>query len=570
MAPLAVVLVFIMGVFAVAALWVEADIRDQDIAERTAAVEKLFVQKLDKDTNLMIATMRAMMTNPSIERAFRDLDRPALSRQMGSLFANLRDKHHITHLYFTGPDLINLYRFHSPDEFGDEIDRLTTIKARDRQDAEHGLELGALGTLTLRLVMPWRRDDRVIGYLEIGEEIEHLISEIKEGLAVDMLVLVDKRKVSLQQWQRGQDLMKRKGNWERFASHVALAQTTNRPLAALDDRVLQSLLAGRTAEIDDHGRSLHLAAVPLKDAGQRHIGDLVVIRDITALKSTFNWSIVAVTAISLLSAIGVLGVFYLALDRVERDYRRQHDLEHQLLRVNAEYGRILQLEKLSALGTMVGSIAHQLNNPLVGVVNLAQLAERGVDDPERTRELLGEIRSAGEDCRSFVKRMLAFSKVSSFESKPTPIAALIEDTVLLFRQTETRHLPVEVKLPDQAVVLSVDPILLRHALFNLLVNAAQATSNDSAIVISLERDVDPARGAPGWSLAVSDRGRGMPQEVMEKIFVPFYTTRSDGTGLGLPVVQHVALLHGGQVNVSSEPGHGTRIAIWLPDSLSDA
>lgn len=570
MAPLAVVLVFIMGVFAVAALWVEADIRDQDIAERTAAVEKLFVQKLDKDTNLMIATLRAMMTNQSIERAFRDLDRPALSRHMGALFANLRDKHHITHLYFTGPDLINLYRFHSPEEFGDEIGRLTTIKARDRQDAEHGLELGALGTLTLRLVMPWRRDDRVIGYLEIGEEIEHLIGEIKEGLTVDMLVLVDKRMVSLQQWQRGQALMQRKGDWGRFATHATLAQTTNRPLAALDDRILQRLLAGRSAEIDENGRSLHLAAVPLKDAGQRHIGDLVVIRDITALKSAFNWSIVAVTAISLLSAIGVLGVFYLALDRVERDYRRQHDLEHQLLRVNAEYGRILQLEKLSALGTMVGSIAHQLNNPLVGVVNLAQLAERGVDDPQRTRELLGEIRSAGEDCRSFVKRMLAFSKVSSFESKPTPIAALIEDTVLLFRQTETRHLPVEVKLPDQAVVLAVDPILLRHALFNLLVNAAQATSNDSAIVISLEREVDPARGVPGWSLAVSDRGRGMPPEVMEKIFVPFYTTRSDGTGLGLPVVQHVALLHGGQVNVSSEAGHGTRIAIWLPDSLSDA
>ncbi|MDZ4253322.1 MAG: ATP-binding protein [Sulfuritalea sp.] len=570
MAPLAVVLVFIMGVFAVAALWVEADIRDQDIAERTAAVEKLFVQKLDKDTNLMIATLRAMMTNPSIERAFRDLDRPALTRQMSSLFANLRDKHHITHLYFTGPDLINLYRFHSPEQFGDEIDRLTTIKARDRQDAEHGLELGALGTLTLRLVMPWRRDDRVIGYLEIGEEIEHLIGEIKEGLAVDMLVLIDKRMVSLQQWQRGQALMQRKGDWGRFATHATLAQTTNRPLAALDDRILQSLLAGRTAEIDESGRSLHLAAVPLKDAGQRHIGDLVVIRDITALKSAFNWSIVAVTAISLLSAIGVLGVFYLALDRVERDYRRQHDLEHQLLRVNAEYGRILQLEKLSALGTMVGSIAHQLNNPLVGVVNLAQLAERGVDDPVRTRELLGEIRSAGEDCRSFVKRMLAFSKVSSFESKPTPLAALIDDTVLLFRQTETRHLPVEVNLPEQAVVLSVDPILLRHALFNLLVNAAQATSDDSAIVISLEREDDPARGVPGWSLAISDRGRGMPPEVMEKIFVPFYTTRSDGTGLGLPVVQHVALLHGGQVNVSSEAGHGTRIAIWLPDSLSDA
>ncbi|MFA4968686.1 MAG: ATP-binding protein [Sulfuritalea sp.] len=568
MVPLAVVLVFIMGVFAAAALWVEDDVRDQDIAERTAAVEKLFVQKLEKDTNLMAATMRAMMTNQSIERAFRDLDRPALSRELSPLFASLRDKNHITHLYFTGPDLINLYRFHSPDEFGDEIDRLTTIKARDKQDAVHGLELGSLGTLTLRLVMPWLRDGRVIGYLEIGEEIEHLIGEIRESLSVDMLVLVDKRMVLPEQWQRGQTLMKREGNWERFTNYVALAQTTDRLPAALDDPTLQSLLAGRTAEIEDRGRSLHLSTVPLKDAGQRHIGDLVVIRDITALETTFQWSIAAVTAISLLSAIGVLGVFYLALDRVERDYRRQHDLEHQLLRFNAEYGRILQLEKLSALGTMVGSIAHQLNNPLVGVVNLAQLAERGVDDPVRTRELLGEIRSAGEDCRAFVKRMLAFSKVSSFESKPTPMAALIEDTVLLFRQTENKSLPVEVKLPDEPVVLTIDPILIRHALFNLLVNAAQATTNDAAIVITLEREDDPARGVPGWSLAVSDRGRGMPPEVMKDIFVPFYTTHSDGTGLGLPVVQHVALLHNGQVNVSSKPGHGTRIAIWLPHSLT--
>ena len=114
MVPLAVVLVFIMGVFAVTALRAEADIRDQDIAERTDAVEKLFVQKLDKDANLMIATTRAIMTNQSVERAFRDLDRPALSHLLSPLFANLRDKHHLTHLYFTGPDLINLYDRQKP------------------------------------------------------------------------------------------------------------------------------------------------------------------------------------------------------------------------------------------------------------------------------------------------------------------------------------------------------------------------------------------------------------------------------------------------------------------------
>lgn len=567
--PLGVALVFIVGVFALAHYRIEARVRDQDLTERSAAVARLFEQKLNMDTNLMAATMRAMMANPAIEDAFRRSDRVALDRRGGELFDALHDEHRITHMYLTRPDLVNIYRFHSPNDFGDAINRVTTLQAKESQTTTHGLELGPMGTLTLRLVMPWKKHGELLGYVEIGEEVEHLIDEVHRSLSVDLLVLVDKNYLAAQQWQRGQTLMKRAGDWDRFTGHATVAQTTAQVPAALSDRLLAKLQAGETADIQERGRSLHLAMLPVEDAGKRHIGNLVVMRDVTDLEATFQQSMAAVAFISLLAAGAVLGIFYLALERVERDYRRQHDLEHQLLRFNAEYGRILQLEKLSALGTMVGSIAHQLNNPLVGVVNLAQLAERGVDDPVRTRELLGEIRSAGEDCRTFVKRMLAFSKVSCFESKPTPMADLIEDTVLLFRQTENKHLPVEVKLPDQPVVLTIDPILIRHALFNLLVNAAQATSNDGAIVISLEREDDPARKVSGWALAVSDHGQGMPPEVMEKIFVPFYTTHSDGTGLGLPVVQHVALLHDGQVNVSSEPGHGTRIAIWLPEAPPD-
>jgi signal transduction histidine kinase len=566
--PLAVTLAFIMCVFAVAIYGIETRIRDRDLAERSAAVAKLFAQKLDKDTNLMLATLRAMMANEAMGRAFRQGDRAALARQGGDLFRNLSTAHRITHLYFINPDLISLYRFHSPNVFGDEIQRVTLQQARESQKAAHGLELGPMGTLTLRLVMPWRQDGELLGYLEIGEEIEHMLDEIRHSLAIDLLVLVDKRHLTPEQWRRGLDLMQRSGNWERFGSHAVLAQTAEQLPAALDERLLQRLLAGRAAEISDFGRSIHLATVPIHDAGQRQIGELVVMRDITALESTFQWSIIAVILISLLAAGGVLGIFYLALDRVERDYRRQHDLEHQLLRLDSEHRRILQLEKLSAVGTMVGGIAHQLNNPLVGVVNLAQLAEREADDPARTRELLREIRGAGEDCRDFVKRMLGFSKVSCFESKPTPMAELIEDTVLLFRQAESRHLPVAVNLPEQPVVLTVDPVLIRHALFNLLINAAQATPDGGeGITISLTREEDRERSLSGWTLAVADHGRGMAPEVMKKVFEPFFTTRSDGTGLGLPVVQHVALLHNGQVTVVSEPGHGTRFAIWLPDTV---
>lgn len=563
--PFAIVLTFILGAFAATAYFVEVRVRDRDLAERVVAVAKLVDQKLGKDTNLMQAVLRTMMDNHAIETAFASLDRAALIHEAGPLFETLRADHRITHLYFNSPDLINVLRLHSPGEFGDLINRATMTKARDQEKAVHGLELGPLGTLTLRLVTPWRGKDGILGYLEIGEEIEYLVEEIRDSLSVDLFVLVDKRFLLPEQWHHGLALLNRQGNWDRFGSHVTVAQTAGQVPSALNDSVLASLRAGGTEVFEDGNRVLHLAMLPLDDAGGRRIGDLVVMRDITALQKTFLSSVTAVTLLSLLAGAGVLGLFYFALDRVERDYQRQHDLEHQLLRLSTEHQRILQIEKLSGLGTMVGEIAHQLNNPLVGVVNLAQLAAREADDPARTRELLTEIRRAGEDCHAFIQSMLRFSKVSCFESMPISMAQVIEETVLLFRQTESRHCPVEIRLPEQPVVLTVDPILVRHALFNLLLNAAQASVDEGAIVIALERAASPDSGAPGWELSVTDHGKGIDPDVMDKIFLPFFTTRSDGTGLGLPVVQHVALLHGGTVTATNQPGGGTKFALWLPE-----
>ncbi|ABD70566.1 periplasmic sensor signal transduction histidine kinase [Rhodoferax ferrireducens T118] len=563
--PFAIVLTFILAAFVATAYYLQVQVRDRALAARVAAVAKLVDQKLSKDTSLMQAVLRTMMGNRAIEAAFASRDRDALVREAGPLFETLRADHRITHLYFNGPDLVNVLRLHSPGQFGDLIDRETSIKARDQGIAVHGIELGPLGTLTLRLVVPWRSQDRLLGYLEIGEEVGYLVDEIRDSLSVDLLVMVDKDLILPQQWQHGLALFNRQGSWDRFGAQVLVAQTASQVPAALNDGVLASLRAGRTAVFEDGQRILHLAMLPMADAGGRRISDLVVMLDISGLQKTFQMSILAATLLSLAAGVGVLGSFYFALDRVERDYQRQHDLEHQLLRVGSEHQRMLQIEKLSALGTMVGEIAHQLNNPLVGVVNLAQLAKREADDPQRTRELLTEIHRAGADCHALIQSMLRFAKVSSCEIRPTSMAQVIEETVLLFRQTERRQLPVELRLPAQAVVLTVDPILIRHALFNLLLNAAQATVGDGAIVIALDRAVHPDSGAPGWRLSVTDQGRGIAPDILEKIFLPFFTTRRDGTGLGLPVVQHVALLHGGYVSASGQPGGGTQFAIWLPE-----
>lgn len=564
--PFAIVLTFILAAFVTAAYFLEVQVRDRALADRVTAVSKLVTQKLDKDTNLMQAVLQAMMGNAALEAAFAQRDRLAVQREVAPLFETLRNAHRITHLYFNGPDLVNILRLHSPDEFGDVIDRTTTVQARRQDKAIHGLELGALGTLTLRLVAPWHSATGVLGYVEMGEEIGYLVQEIHDSLAVDLFVLVDKQFLPAEQWHNGLTLLKRQGNWDRFAQRVMVAQTAAQVPAALSDAQLLTLRAGGSEVFNEGGRSLHLAMLPLEDASGRRIGDLVVMRDIGALQQTFLRSVLMVTLFGLVLGAFVLALFYFALDRVERDYQRQHDLEHQLLRLGNEHERILQIEKLSALGTMVGEIAHQLNNPLVGVVNLAQLAAREADDPERTRELLTEIRRAGEDCHAFIASMLRFSKVSKFECHPTDVVQVVQETVLMFRQTVRRQIPVAQAFPEQAVVLMADPILLRHALFNLLVNAAQATDGEGAIVITLQMRPHPETGAAGWLLAVRDHGKGIAPEILSKVFTPFFTTRREGTGLGLPVVQHVALLHQGFVSVENLTEGGTQFAIWLPQS----
>jgi len=564
--PFALVLTFVLLVFMATAYFLQVEVRDRALSERVVAVSQLISQKLDKDANLMRAVLQTMQSIPAIGSAFAAQDREALLIQAGPMYENLRAQYRITHLYFDTPDLINLVRLHSPTEFGDEITRSTSFNARSQNKVTQGLELGALGTLTLRVVSPWPSPNGVLGYVEMGEEIGHLVQEIHDSLAVDLFVLVDKQFLPAQQWHHGLDMLKRQGNWENFADKVMVAQTAIAAPKALNDAVLSYLRGGATHVFTQGDQTLHLAMLPLDDANGRRIGDLVLMRDITGLQHTFQTSILTVIALSLLVGAFVLALFYFALDRVERDYQRQHDMEHQLLRVGTEHARMLQIEKLSALGTLVGEIAHQLNNPLVGVVNLAQLAQRQADDPQRTRELLTEIHQAGVDCHTFIESMLRFAKVSKFECHPTDMAKVVADTVLLFQQTVRRQIPVELDLPNSPVVLSIDPILMHHALFNLLTNAAQASEDKQVVVISLKKETQVDTGAAGWSLSVLDHGQGIAPEILPKLFEPFFTTRTDGTGLGLPVVQHVALLHGGYVTVTSEPDHGTEFAVWLPET----
>lgn len=256
-------------------------------------------------------------------------------------------------------------------------------------------------------------------------------------------------------------------------------------------------------------------------------------------------------------------LLFLALFRLfNAVYHRQRTAESQFARLTSEHERIVQMEKLSAMGRMVSEIAHQINNPLVGVINLAQRALAQTDQPQRVTMLLGEIIKAGDHCRNFVQHMLRFTQLARSEPQPTHLGALLHDTITFFSQSMGTTVPVHLTDSSENAVLQVDPVLMRHALFNLIHNAAVANPA-GPVEVSLAAQIH--QYAPGWAIAVRDHGPGLMPEVMLHLFTPFYTTRPSGTGLGLSVAQHIVVQHGGLLRAENHPDGGARFVIWLPD-----
>lgn len=311
--------------------------------------------------------------------------------------------------------------------------------------------------------------------------------------------------------------------------------------------------------------------VPLRLAGdedQETVAAVMAIyRSATNLNRLIERGVLLVWA-----AVSIGGLLlYIALFGLFRAViRRQREAESQLSKLSSEHERIVQMEKLSAVGTMVGEIAHQINNPLVGVLNLAQLAERQPGNPEPTRALLADIRRAGEHCSTFVRRMLDFTRLPRAERQRTVLQDVVRETIELVRQASADSPSVKLDMPVEPVVVLADPVLIRHAIFNLLQNATQMSPANMPVEVSLTAEAVTGTKPAAWRVSVRDHGPGIDPAAREKLFAPFFSTRPDGIGLGLSVCEHIVMMHGGHIVAANDPGGGAVFSLLLPASLEQA
>ncbi|MFH0782684.1 MAG: response regulator [Pseudomonadota bacterium] len=238
--------------------------------------------------------------------------------------------------------------------------------------------------------------------------------------------------------------------------------------------------------------------------------------------------------------------------------------------------RIRQLQKMEAIGTLAGGIAHDFNNILSAVFGYAELSLLQAGDfPVLQRNLAG-ILEAAKRAKELVQQILLFSRQGEQELKPLQLKPLIKETLKMLRSSLPTTIQIEIEIDGVFENVLANPTQIHQILMNLCTNAAQAMEDDSGVLTvalsQIELTEESLRRHPGHlsgtylKLRVQDTGRGIPADIIDKIFNPYFTTKAkgQGTGLGLSVVHGIIESYSGIIEVDSELGRGTVFDIFLP------
>ena len=236
-----------------------------------------------------------------------------------------------------------------------------------------------------------------------------------------------------------------------------------------------------------------------------------------------------------------------------RDIREERHLQ----------SRLIQSEKMAAVGLLAGGIAHEINNPLSGILAFAQLALAQTQEGEQLHEDIKEIETSALRCKKIVENLLEFSRQSSIEERgEIDLRVTLERILPLMKlQVKEAGVNLEVEIKDELPKILANGNQLEQVFLNLVSNACHALQRGGKIKILARHS------SSGWIVIdFIDNGSGIKKEILPRIFDPFFTTKKSGmgTGLGLSIIYNIIQDHAGKIEVESEEEQGTVFHIYLP------
>jgi PAS domain S-box-containing protein len=333
------------------------------IVEQEAAND--FDQLLKEHAKALTAVQETIIRDAGLLVALKAGDRERLLATYRPLLDQLKIRYGVTHFYFSDTNRVCLLRVHQPARYGDRLDRFTAREAARTGAITSGLELGPLGTLTLRVVRPVFDSDGIIGYLELGKEFEEFLKYIANRKGVQRMVLIRKNVLERAQWEEGMRLLGREPNWDGLPDHVVNYSSIS--VSKDSNRLIGSVLQAHNKYADEirvDNISWRLVLRPMNDAAGQEIGELLLLDDITELKASQSRLLtVTIAGVGVLLA-AVLGFIFVLLRRADVSLlAQQSELRESKVRFEqlAEQARAITWEvDTKGLYTFISPVAEQV------------------------------------------------------------------------------------------------------------------------------------------------------------------------------------------------------------------
>ncbi|MCX6051954.1 MAG: EAL domain-containing protein [Campylobacterales bacterium] len=278
----------------------------------------------------IIMALQPIIADKRVKKALQAHDSETLLNDWKDVFQKMKQKAQLTHFYFLDANRTCLLRVHAPSKYGDTVNRFTALDAEWKKDISWGVELGAMGMFTLRVISPVYEGKTLLGYVELSKEIEDIFKSILTNSKVDLAVIINKQYLTRPSFEEGMHLLGRETEWDKFSQDVLIFSSYGALPKNIDQIIKEHHLHHDTykqaLEIASHSnRTLNLSISPMNDVSGKEIGDLIIINDISASKNEFISFLIFYTLMGTALAVIILSFIFWLLHKTKKTVLLQEE-----------------------------------------------------------------------------------------------------------------------------------------------------------------------------------------------------------------------------------------------------